>query len=60
MGVKMPYKSQKQAGYFHTHEKEIGKNIVKEWDEATKGKKLPKTSHSKPSKTKNNSNIKEY
>lgn len=37
----MPYKSLKQEGYFHTHEKEIGKKVVKEWDEATKDKKLP-------------------
>ena len=37
-----PYKSQAQAGYFHTHEKEIGKKVVKEFDKATKGKKLPK------------------
>ena len=36
----MPYKSQAQAGYFHTHEKEIGKKVVKEFDKATKGKSL--------------------
>lgn len=36
----MPYKSQAQAGYFHTHEKELGKKVVKEFDEATKGKHL--------------------
>ena len=40
----MPYKSQAQAGYFHTHKAELEKQgvNVKEWDEATKGKKLPK------------------
>lgn len=38
----MAYKSQKQAGYFHTHEKEIGKKVVEEFDRATKGKKPPK------------------
>jgi hypothetical protein len=40
----MPYVSQAQAGYFHTHEKELAKQGVKvgEWDAATKGKHLPK------------------
>ncbi len=38
----MPYKSRAQAGYFHTHEKEIGKKTVAEFDKATKGKHLPK------------------
>jgi|GEM_PF-1872519 len=40
----MPYKSQAQAGYFHTHKKQLeaqGVN-VDEWDAATKGKHLPK------------------
>jgi len=37
----MPYKSRAQQGYFHTHEKEIGKSVVKEFDKATKGKRLP-------------------
>lgn len=40
----MPYVSQAQAGYFHTHKKELesqGVN-VDEWDQATKGKTLPK------------------
>ena len=36
----MPYKSQAQSGYFHTHEKEIGKSVVKEFDKTTKGKHL--------------------
>jgi hypothetical protein len=40
----VPFKSQAQAGYFHTHKKQLeaqGVN-VSEWDAATKGKKLPK------------------
>jgi len=40
----MPYKSQAQAGYFHTHEKQLASQGVDvgEWDAATKGKKLPR------------------
>lgn len=40
----MPYKSQAQAGYFHTHAKQLAKQgvDVSEWDQATKGKHLPK------------------
>ena len=40
----MPFKSQAQAGYFHTHKKELEKQgvDVAEWDAATKGKHLPK------------------
>src|SRR5262245_4712915 len=40
----MPYKSQAQAGYFHTHKAELAKQgvDVDEWDKATKGKHLPK------------------
>lgn len=39
----MPFKSQAQAGYFHTHKAELEKMgvDVDEWDAATKGKKLP-------------------
>ena len=39
----MPYKSKAQAAYFHIHQKELEKQgvNVKEWDAATKGKKLP-------------------
>lgn len=39
----MPYKSQAQAGYFHTHKAELEKQGVNvdEWDAATKGKHLP-------------------
>lgn len=39
----MPYESLAQEGYFHTHKKQLeaqGVN-VDEWDQATKGKKLP-------------------
>lgn len=40
----MPYVSQAQAGYFHTHKAELEKQGVNvdEWDAATKGKHLPK------------------
>lgn len=40
----MPYKSQAQAGYFHTHKAELEKQGVNvdEWDAATKGHHLPK------------------
>lgn len=40
----MPYKSQAQAGYFHTHKAELEKQGVNvgEWDAASKGKSLPK------------------
>lgn len=40
----MPFESQAQAGYFHTHKAELAKQGVNvdEWDAATKGKKLPK------------------
>jgi len=39
-----PYKSEAQRRYFHVAEKEgkISKKVVKEFDEASKGKKLPK------------------
>jgi hypothetical protein len=40
----MPYKSQAQAAYFNIHKKELEKEgvNVNEWNEASKGKKLPK------------------
>ncbi len=40
----MPYKSKAQAGYFHTHAKQLAKQGVNinEWDKASKGLKLPK------------------
>lgn len=39
----MPYKSKAQAGLFHEMEKrgEISPKTVKEFDKASKGKKLP-------------------
>ena len=39
----MPYKSQAQAGYFHSHQQALEKQgvSVKEWDQASKGLKLP-------------------
>lgn len=40
----MPYVSQAQAGYFHTHKRQLeAKGVdVGEWDKATKGHHLPK------------------
>jgi hypothetical protein len=41
----MPYKSTKQRGFFHTNtakKKGITPKMVKEFDRASKGKKLPK------------------
>lgn len=43
----MPYVSQRQAGYFHTRVNEIGAKTVKEFDKASKGKKLPKRAKAK-------------
>ena len=37
-----PFASLAQAGYMHTHPEVLGKSALKEWDAATKGKKLPK------------------
>lgn len=39
----MPYESKAQQGYFHAHKAELEKMGVNvdEWDEASKGKKLP-------------------
>ena len=39
----MPYVSQAQEGYFHTHKSQLEKQgvNVSEWDAATKGKHLP-------------------
>jgi hypothetical protein len=44
----MPYKSQAQAAFFNKNRKKLEKQGVNvdEWDEASKGKKLPK--HVKP------------
>ena len=38
----MPFVSQAQAGWAHTHPDEFGRKNLAEWDAATKGKKLPK------------------
>ena len=40
----MPFKSKAQAAYFNTHKDELEKEGVNvdEWNEASKGKKLPK------------------
>lgn len=40
----MPYKSQAQAAYFNMHKKQLQKQgvDVEEWNQASKGKKLPK------------------
>jgi len=48
----MPYKSLAQAGYFHTHKKQLESQgvDVDEWDAATKGKKLPHKVKPKPKK----------
>ena len=47
-----PYKSKAQAGYFHTHEKQLKKQGVNinEWDEASKGLKLPQKAKNKSKK----------
>jgi len=39
----MPYKSEKQRSFFHAAAQrgEISKKTVAEWDNASKGKKLP-------------------
>ena len=43
----MPYKSKKQMRWAHTKsgEKALGKAGVKEFDRASKGKKLPETAN---------------
>jgi len=44
----MPYKSEAQRKFFHTDTakaKGISESTVKEFDEASKGKKLPKRKH---------------
>lgn len=40
----MPYKSKAQEAYFHAHKDELEKQGVNvtEWDQASKGAKLPK------------------
>lgn len=39
---KNPFASLAQAGYMHSHPEILGESALKEWDSATKGKKLPK------------------
>lgn len=39
---KNPFASQAQAGYMHSHPDILGEAGLKEWDKASKGKKLPK------------------
>ncbi len=36
-----PFASLAQAGYMHSHPEILGKEGLKEWDSATKGKSLP-------------------
>ena len=45
----MPYKSKAQAAYFNIHKKQLEKQgvNVNEWNEASKGKKLPKKAKKK-------------
>lgn len=46
----MPFKSQAQAGYFHTHKAQLERQgvDVDEWDAATKGKHLPERAGDSP------------
>lgn len=45
----MSFESQAQAGFLEHHPEKIGgKAALKEWEQATKGKKLPKRKHPKP------------
>lgn len=46
----MPYKSEKQKGYFHANEEKIGKKTVEEFDKASKGLKLPAEAPKRPKK----------
>lgn len=51
----MPYKSEAQRRWAHTKEgeKELGgKKAVEEWDESSKGKKLPERKSKKRAKSK--------
>ncbi len=36
-----PFASQAQAGYMHTHPEILGAKGLKEWDQASKGRKVP-------------------
>jgi hypothetical protein len=46
----MPFESQAQAAFLENHPEKIGgEEALKEWEQATKGKKLPKRKkHPKP------------
>ena len=48
----MPFKSEKQRKFFHANEDKLKKQgvDVKEWDRATKGKRLPETAPKKKRK----------
>ena len=47
----MPYKSEAQRRYFHANQDKLQKQgvDVHEWDEASKGKKLPERKGKRPS-----------
>lgn len=47
----MPYASEAQRRYFHANKEKLAKQgvNVSEWDEASKGKKLPERKGAKPS-----------
>jgi hypothetical protein len=51
----MPYKSQAQAAFFNIHRKELEKQgvDVDEWNQSSKGLKLPKKNQPKPVAKKN-------
>ena len=36
-----PFQSLAQAGYLHSHPEVLGKSALKEWDKASKGRKIP-------------------
>lgn len=43
----MPFKSKAQQRYMYANQKKIGKDVVKEFSDATNFKKLPKRLHKK-------------
>jgi hypothetical protein len=47
----MPFASQAQAAFLEHHPEKIGgESALKEWEDATRGKKLPKRKHPKKEK----------
>ena len=48
-GKQVPYKSDKQRRFFNANRKEIGPKVVDEFNESSKGMKLPEKA-SKPSR----------